>query len=119
MTIHELQAVENFTISNEHGSIQFTGATDLVGVDLARDVTINAKSVEVYPKNPKASTKPYYGEKLNKLASITLCGGIKPKKGLTAAEYEAQLKKNLEKNGGKHVYYDANTRTWEFNVPGF
>jgi hypothetical protein len=39
-TQSELQAVEGFTIWNEHGSIEFTTPVDLTDVDLAIQVSI-------------------------------------------------------------------------------
>jgi len=48
MTREELQRVDSFEISNEHGRIFFFGETDLTGVDLSREVTINKNSIEVY-----------------------------------------------------------------------
>lgn len=64
----------------------FPGKTDLTDVDLARDVTIKPRSVEVYPDPANA---PLKGTKLNKAAIITLSGGVKPKNGLSAEDYEA------------------------------
>jgi hypothetical protein len=40
MTTMELENVENFTISNEFGSVKFIGKTDLTRVDLQDIVTI-------------------------------------------------------------------------------
>ena len=92
----------------------------MVGVDLA-DISISARNIEVYPesKYPDASSKPLPGQKLNKEALVILCGGIKPKNGLSVADYETKLKKNLEKNGAEHLYYEADTFTWGFKVPLF
>ena len=85
MTKEELRAVEEFQIENQHGSILFLGQTDLVDVDLAKDVTIKPRNIEVYPND---DSKPDIGSKLNKGALVTLEGGMKPKRGLNAAEYE-------------------------------
>ena len=87
MTKEQLSKVEDFTIENKHGRIQFLGPTDLTDVDLARDVVIKARSVDVYPN----TTPPAVKSKLNKPALITLEGGIKPKHGLSAEAYETQL----------------------------
>jgi hypothetical protein len=51
MTTDELKNVENFTISNEFGSIKFLGKTDVTCVDLAKIVTINHNTAEVYNDN--------------------------------------------------------------------
>jgi hypothetical protein len=40
MTVKELEKIENFSISNEFGSILWSGATDLTRVDLEDIVTI-------------------------------------------------------------------------------
>ena len=49
MNKEQLSAVEEFSISNQHGRIQFLGPTDLVEVDLASDILIKARMIEVYP----------------------------------------------------------------------
>ena len=40
MTTKELQNVDNFTISNQFGTLKFIGKTDLTEVDLQDIVTI-------------------------------------------------------------------------------
>ena len=77
MTKAELENVSDFVIENDHGRIRFLGTTDLTGVDLARVVTIKARSVDVYPDE---SDRPPRGEKLNKEAHVTLTGGVRPKR---------------------------------------
>ena len=77
MTKAELENVRDFVIENQHGRIQFLGTTDLTDVDLARDVTIKARSVDVYPDE---SQRPEIGQKLNKVAHVTLTGGVRPKR---------------------------------------
>ena len=47
-------------------------------VDLARDVEIYAKAIDVYPQD---EYRPELGQKLNKAAHVILFGGVKPKKG--------------------------------------
>ena len=81
MSYEDLKQVENFTISNEHGSIHFFGRTDLTDLDLAKLIRIEATQVDVYPEG--TSFKDAVGEKLNKEALVTLFGGVKPKKGQT------------------------------------
>ena len=85
MNREELSAVAEFKIENQHGSILFLGPTDLVDVDLANDVTIKPRNIEVYPSDDE---KPDIGSKLNKGAIVTLEGGMKPKRGLNAVDYE-------------------------------
>ena len=72
MTLRELMAVEDFTIYNEHGKIQFEGATDLTEVDLEKIVTIEKGSAEVYDDTDPTTVKPPVGQKLNKPAIISL-----------------------------------------------
>ena len=55
MSKEELSAVEQFSIENQHGRILFLGTTDLVEVDLGRDVLIKPRMIEVYPDD---TTKP-------------------------------------------------------------
>lgn len=118
MTKEQLMRVEEFTIENKNGKIVFLGKTDLTDVDLASDVTIKARSVEVYPDLATAAPK---GTKLNKAALVTLSGGVKPKNGsnLSAEEYETQLESMVESKGGVHLSYDSGTFTWLFKVPCF
>jgi hypothetical protein len=69
MSKEELQAVLNFKIENNHGSIEFFGNTDITELDLAKIVLITAKSVDVYPKGTE-HLKPKLGNKLNKPAVV-------------------------------------------------
>ena len=85
MNREELSAVAEFQIENQHGSILFLDPTDLVDVDLANDVTIKPRNIEVYPND---EIKPDIGSKLNKGAIMILEGGMKPKRGLNAVDYE-------------------------------
>ena len=80
MTRAQLEVVQDFTVENAHGRIQFLGCCDLTDVDLARDVIIKPRAIEVYPND---SQKPEVGEKLNRGALVTLAGGIRPKPGLS------------------------------------
>ena len=88
----------------------------MVGVDLANEVIIKAKSIEVYPDE---ASKPAFGQKLNKQAIVTLQGGIRPKKGLNAHQYESQLQERIQKHGGVHLCYVADSMTWRFKAPHF
>ena len=96
MTKKELSNIESFSIGNKYGNILFLGRTDLVDVDLAKEVVISAKQVEVYPNSSKEnSKKPAIGKKLNKAARIYLTGGIKLKNDETAKEKEQKLKEKI------------------------
>ena len=72
--------------------------------------------IEVYPDE---AMKPELGCKLNKCAIVNLEGGMKPKNGMNAHEYEQQLKKKVEQNGGEHLSYDIEGFSWMFRVPHF
>ena len=86
MTLANLQAVENFKVWNEFGSVEFHDKTDLTCVDIADVITIVQGSVEVYDKERHGEAYPEVGQKLNRPATITL-NNIKPsqKLGQTAA----------------------------------
>jgi len=58
MTEAQLKAVEDFTIENEFGSIEFFGTTDLTGVDLGDIVTIEQGNCEVYDDVRHKDSKP-------------------------------------------------------------
>lgn len=61
MTVKELENVKNFTVSNQFGSILWTGKTDVTRVDLADIVTIIQNNAEVYDDERHGSTKPAVG----------------------------------------------------------
>ena len=69
-----LKYVENFTVGNENGTIEFLGETDVRGLDLDELVIIQHGFAEVYPeaKFPTEESKPRRGDKLNKPSIITL-----------------------------------------------
>ena len=92
-----------------------------MGVDLANDVIINERNVDVYPakRYPNESDKPSMGQKLNKSAMVTLKGGMKPKKGVSAEDYEENLRNKIVENGGEHLMYSIEDFTWVFKVPHF
>jgi len=50
----DLRNIENFSIENEHGKIEWLGFVDLTGVDFEDCVTINAHFVELYEGSQKA-----------------------------------------------------------------
>ena len=108
-----LSEVRDFTIGNEHGFIKFEGRTDLVGVDLAADVTISPREAEVYPDETR---KPPFGEKLNKRLTITLLGMAPRKSSISINDYVKRLKSKIEPHGGEHVFYCSQSHTWEFRV---
>lgn len=101
--------MENFTVSNEYGSVQFIGETDLTFVDLADVITISLGVCDVYEGEKHEKTKPAVGEKLNRPALITLYN-MKPINNQTPIEKERRLKSLLEKaDGAQHLSYDMNS----------
>lgn len=71
MTLEELEQIENFSISNQHGKIEFEDIIDLTGVNLDQIVNILPGRVELY-KNNNVSFLPQPGKGLNKKAVIHL-----------------------------------------------
>ena len=58
MTVYELRKVENFSVKNQFGSVQFIGETDISLVDLADVITISQSVCEVYDDKRHINTKP-------------------------------------------------------------
>lgn len=63
-----LTEIENFTIYNEYGKIEFDDFTDITFLNLDELVEISHGVIEVYPD---ATKKPKIGNKLNKSATLT------------------------------------------------
>lgn len=61
MSNQQLQKIKDFTVSNQHGSVQFIGETDITGVDLADVVSISQAVCEVYDDERHKLTKPEVG----------------------------------------------------------
>ena len=125
MTTEGLKNVENFTISNEFGSIKFLGKTDLTNVDLAKIVTIKLRTAEVYNDNDpiQLKAKPPVGQKLNKPAEITLNNFIlKQFKNQEIAEVYLQRqfqKSSQEGKPCKLLSYNLENRILKFEVEHF
>jgi hypothetical protein len=69
MTVEELRNVENFSIFNEHGKIEFKGTTDLTKLNLDQIVNIQPKVISLY-QNGQIDFKPEKGQGLNKAATL-------------------------------------------------
>lgn len=110
-----LKKVENFKVSNEFGSVEWHGETDITCLDLADIVTISQGSAEVYDDNRHGLIKPEVGQKLNKKSTITL-NNIRPRANQTAEKKEQLLRKSLEKAGAEFLSYDSQRFIWEFSV---
>lgn len=61
MSDEELRRVNNFTIYNKFGKIEFIGEIDLTDVDLQEAVTIGNREVEVYNEEKMGSLYPKRG----------------------------------------------------------
>jgi len=116
MTYAELEAVDNFKIWNQHGSIEFIGKVDLTYCNLPKIIDILPKNIDVYPDE---TDKPPRGKKLNVPAILCFFGGVKPKPGELPQKKEAKLRKRLDKKGAEHISYDYSSFKWTFKVPGF
>ena len=68
MSEKELKNVENFSIHNEHGRIDFEGVTDLSNLNLDQIVSIKEKRINVYQND--LDHKPPVGHGLNKPAVV-------------------------------------------------
>jgi len=106
MTTQKLKKIENFKISNDFGSVQFLGETDVTEVDLADVVSIIQSTCEVYDDERHKETKPIVGHKLNRPAIITL-NKMHPRENQTTTQKEKKLKEILDRNGdAEHLSYD-------------
>jgi hypothetical protein len=66
MKKQELERVENFSISNEYGRIEFPGFTDLTYVNIDEAVNIDYKCISIYNE----CNIPEEGQKLNRKAIL-------------------------------------------------
>jgi hypothetical protein len=123
MTLGELEDVENFSIFNEYGRIDFEGVTDLTNLNLDQIVTIDNKRINVY-QNGDLDFKPPVGQGLNKPAVIHLykCYPADKEKNITDEQlslYLASLQKICKEKGAEFKSYDRNTGEWIFKVEYF
>jgi hypothetical protein len=118
MTNVELATVKNFRISNEFGSIEWSGAVDVRNANLDEIVKITHGGAEVYEDcKEEDGTYPPVGMALNRPAIITLKEMFPKKRELSAkakAKYEEKLKKNNDECGAEFVSYDNNSGEWVF-----
>ena len=119
MSEQELSQVTDFRIENEHGSITFTGNTDLRGLDLDELVEITRGAVTVYPPHVEdRGGKPPVGQGLNKKAIIRLKNCVKPRKDFES--YRQRVKNFTEtKLNGKLLELNPEAGEWVFMVKNF
>jgi hypothetical protein len=102
MTLEELQNVDNFSIFNEYGRIDFKGKTDLTNLNIDQIVNIEEKKITVY-QNGDLSYTPDVGKGLNKPAVLRLYNCFpEGKKELTDEQrslYTASLQKICKEKG--------------------
>lgn len=116
MSEEELKNVENFTVSNEHGKIEWLGVTDLTCVDIDLWVIIKKDSVEVYPEDIfNENTKHPEGTKLNKPCIVTLYKMF-PRNKKRKANFEEDLEKTCIDQGAQHISYNKESGEWKFKV---
>ena len=116
MSEDELRNVENFTVSNDYGKIEWVGPTDLTEVNIDLWVIIKRDGVEVYPEDMfNEKNKHARGTKLNKSAIITLYNTY-PKSTRLGINFEKQLQLICEKQDAQHISYDELSGTWVFKV---
>ena len=117
MTENELKSVENFSIENEFGKIQFMEPVDLRNADFDKIVKIEHKYIEVYGDDA-AELKPKKGEGLNNPAIIYFYN-FKKKKSMTDALFLTNLKKYARKMKADFLGYDQEKFTVSIMVNHF
>lgn len=121
MSFFELGNVQNFTVENKHGRIQFLEPVDLRHCNLSQVVCIEPNLIEVYPEGI-LKPKPSHG--LNVRAHLFFYGLKSQKKTgdpeTNAAEFETKLRKwvmGLEH--AKFLKYDHRSFILQIEVEHF
>jgi hypothetical protein len=112
MSASELRSIENFTISNEFGSVEFPGRSDLTGLNLDRIVQIHQDSVILYPEG---CPKPKPSEGLNRKARVTIFNRF-PKSPSVAKQLEDKLRKICLRERTNFHSFDPHTGLWVFTT---
>lgn len=116
----QLQRIENFTIANEHGKIEFEGETDVSNINLDEAVHIFPNFVDVYPEHIYTKDlKPTEGTKLNKPACISLNNCYLKERSLTISQQQAIIERFTIQMGAQFVSYDHVNGTYVIKVPHF
>ena len=124
MTLDELENVENFTIYNDFGKIEFEGMTNLTHLNLDQIITIEENQILVY-ENEKIEFKPQEGQGLNKPAIITIkkCFPRNSKGEKISDENNEKFLMTLQKickdKNAEFKSYDRETGDWTFKVSYF
>ena len=112
MSSEELRTVENFTIQNEHGSVEFPGRSDLTGLNLDKIIQIRRDSVVIYPEG---CVKPKPGFGLNRKAKITIFNRF-PKTPSQSSQFEDKLRKICLRERTNFHSYDQESGHWVFTT---
>ena len=70
---YNILKIDNFSVFNEFGRIDFLSPVDLRDQDIERAISIKHKKIEVYPDAfyREGLNKPRYGDKMNQNARLT------------------------------------------------
>lgn len=112
MSAAELRTIDDFTISNHFGSVEFPGRTDLTALNLDRIVQIGRDSVVLYPEG---CPKPRPGEGLNRKAKVTIFNRF-PKSPSLAKQLEDKLRKICLRERTNFHSYDPHKGLWVFTT---
>ena len=117
MTVEELEHVENFSISNKNGKIEFVEPIDLTGVNLDQIVNIIPGKVELY-KNNNISFLPQPGKGLNKKAIIHIYNCLEDNDKNVELSLAYQQEKTREVNG-VFKSFDPNKKEYVYQIDHF
>ncbi|MEL6802453.1 MAG: hypothetical protein AAFO91_01570 [Bacteroidota bacterium] len=116
MTETELEAVEKFEISNQHGKIVFESPVDLRSANLDQIVKIEHKFVEVYGKD--SGPKPPVGSGLNVSAMVTYYG-YRRKEHVPIEKFIKTLKRQAKKIRAEFIDYNEKKEHLTITVKHF
>ena len=111
MDMEQLRTVQNFTVENEFGKIQFEGETDVIGLDLEKCVRIESKNIYGYPKSEENSSE--MDQRLNKPAVVTLYN-YKPSS--SKGKVEVKLRISCGENDAEFLKYNEVTGEFVFRI---
>ncbi|KAL4469855.1 hypothetical protein ABPG72_011076 [Tetrahymena utriculariae] len=120
--IEELQSVNQFTIQNQYGKIEFENPVEITRQDLDKIVIIEQQRAIVYPEHLYSGKCPKVGCKLNQQAVVTLYFIDKKafeehrQKTLDYEKLERKLKRQCEKNKCEYVNFDRKKFWFSFRV---
>lgn len=112
--------VENFTVGRfGYGFVEFSGETDVRGLDLDRIVKFSRHEVIVYEDE---NDKPPVGMGLNKPAEVTLLLEVRSSKHYDVDSSRGLVEKlrlRTEKQGARFISFDLSNGEWKFFVQHF